>query len=272
MTHLCDILDVSRSAFYYQWKNDSRNLYQQQDQSLQPMVQDIFIEHRRRYGARRIALELQARGVVCSRRKAREIMSQMDLVAIQPKSFKPRTTESKHRLGYNENLLLGGVEVETINQVWVGDITYIGLPKQFAFLAILMDLYSRKIVGWSLNVNMKASLVIKTLKQAIAGRQPTPGLIHHTDRGGQYAAQEYRKILGRCGMQQSMSRAGDCYDNAFMESCFGTLKTELEVTTYDSLEEARQEIREYINYYNTHRRHSSIDYQTPTHFEELRNP
>lgn len=233
------------------------------------MIQEIFFEHRRRYGARRIALELQSRGVACSRRKARKIMSQMDLVAIQPKSFKPRTTESKHRLGYNENLLLGGVEVETINQAWVGDITYIGLAKGFAYLAILMDLFSRKIVGWSLDVNMEATLVIKTLKQAIADRQPSPGLIHHTDRGGQYAAQEYRQILDRSGMQQSMSRAGDCYDNAFMESCFGTIKTELEVTTYQSLEEAQQEIREYINYYNTHRRHSSIDYQTPTHFEAM---
>ena len=167
------------------------------------MIQEVFFEHRRRYGARRIALELQARGVACSRRKARKIMSQMDLVAIQPKSFKPRTTESKHRLGYNENLLLGGVEVEAINQVWVGDITYIGLPKQFAYLAILMDLHSRKIIGWSLDMNMEAALVIKTLRQAIAGRQPTPGLIHHTDRGGQYAAQEYREILKRSGRDKA---------------------------------------------------------------------
>lgn len=199
-------------------------------------------------------------------------MDQMGLVAIQPKSFKPRTTESKHTLGYNENLLLDGVLVDAINQVWVGDITYIGLKKQFAYLAMLMDLFSRKIVGWSLDLNMEAPLVINALKFAIKERQPLPGLIHHTDRGGQYAAKEYRKIICRAEMKQSMSRAGDCYDNAFMESCFGTIKTELEMTTYQSFKEARKEIQDYINYYNTLRRHSSIDYQSPNRFELTSNP
>ncbi|MDB4733015.1 IS3 family transposase [Planctomicrobium sp.] len=270
VTHLCNVLEVSRSA-YYRWKDGSLNLYQQQDQDLQPLIKDIFLEHRRRYGARRIAQELQAWDVSCSRRKVSQIMSQMGLFSIQPKSFKPRSTESKHRLGYNENLLLQGLEIKKVNQVWVGDITYIGLPGQFAYLAILMDLFSRKVVGWSLDVNMEAALVIKTLQSAITQRQPKPGLIHHTDRGGQYAATEYRQILDRSGMQQSMSRAGDCYDNACMESCFGTIKTELEITTYQSLQEAQQEIREYINYYNTSRRHSSIDYQTPTRFEAIHN-
>ena len=196
----------------------------------------------------------------------------MGLVAIQPKSFKPRTTESKHTLGYNENLLLGGIEVTCINQVWVGDITYVSLAKQFAYLALLMDLYSRKIVGWSFDLNMEAPLVINALKSSIRQRQPQTGLIHHTDRGGQYAAKEYRKILVRAGMKQSMSRAADCYDNAFMESCFGTIKTELEITTYESFEEARREIQEYINYYNSLRRHSSIDYQSPNRFEAICNP
>ena len=270
VTHLCEALEVSRSAFY-DWKHASPNLYQQQDQDLQPMIQDIFLQHRRRYGARRIAAELQARGVSCSRSKARKIMEQMDLVAIQPKSFKPRTTESKHTLGYNENLLLEGVEIDSVNQVWVGDITYIGLEKQFAYLAVLVDLFSRKIVGWSLDLNMEAPLVINALKIAIKQRQPLPGLIHHTDRGGQYAAKEYRKILGRAGMKQSMSRAGDCYDNAFMESCFGTIKTELEMTTYTTFLEASKEIEEYINYYNAMRRHSSIDYQSPNRFEMTSN-
>jgi len=199
-------------------------------------------------------------------------MSQMGLIAIQPKSFKPRTTESKHTLGYNENLLLEGVEINAANQVWVGDITYIGLEKQFAYLAMLVDLFSRKIVGWSLDLNMEAQLVINALKLAIKQRQPQPGLIHHTDRGGQYAAKEYRKILARAAMQQSMSRAGDCYDNAFMESCFGTIKTELEMATYPTFQEAFQEIEEYINYYNSVRRHSSIDYQSPNRFELARNP
>ena len=270
VTQLCDILEVSRSAFY-DWKNAVPNLYQQQDECLAPMIQDIFMAHRRHYGARRIAIELQSAGVSCSRSKARKIMDQMGLIAIQPKSFKPRTTESKHTLGYNDKLLLQGVEVDGMNQVWVGDITYIGLQNQFAYLALLMDLFSRKIVGWSLDLSMEAALVVSALKAAIKLRQPKTGLIHHTDRGGQYAAKEYRKILFRADMKQSMNRAGDCYDNAFMESCFGTIKTELEMTTYQSLKEALREIQEYINYYNSIRRHSPIDYNSPNRFQTISN-
>ena len=133
-------------------------------------------------------------------------MEQLDLVAIQPKSFKPRTTNSRHRLGFSPNLLLDGVHIERIDQVWVGDITYITLKNKFAYLAMLMDLFSRKIVGWSLDLNMEASLVIKAFKNAIQQRQPTPGLIHHSDRGGQYAAIEYRNILARADTRRSMSR------------------------------------------------------------------
>ena len=231
------------------------------------MVQDIFIQHRRRYGARRIAKELKDQGESCSRSKARKIMGQMGLVAIQPRSFKPRTTNSRHTLGYSPNLLIDGIDVAWVNQVWVGDITYIPLLGTFAYLAMLMDLFSRKIVGWSLDLKMEETLVIAALKKAIQARQPLPNLIHHTDRGGQYASNKYRAILQRAQMQQSMSRAGDCYDNAFMESCFGTVKTELEMTCYDSFEQALQELREYINYYNSIRRHSAIDYQSPTCFE-----
>lgn len=270
VTHLCDALNAHRNG-YYRWKNSSENTYQQQDAKLTPLVQDVFFQHRRRYGARRISMELKDRGESCSRAKVRKIMGQTGLVAIQPKSFKPRTTESRHKLGYSPNLLLKGFEIEKVNQVWVGDITYIPLPDTFAYLAMLMDLYSRKIIGWSLNLNMEEPLVIDSLKQAIKARQPLPGLIHHTDRGGQYAGTKYREIISNAIMLQSMSRAGDCYDNAFMESCFGTIKTELEMTNYDSLKEARKEIREYINYYNVMRRHSGIDYLSPTSFEAILN-
>lgn len=266
VTHLCDVLNVHRNG-YYQWLASPENVYHQQDFELTPLVKDVFFEHRRRYGARRIAIELTSRGHSCSRGKARKIMEQTGLVAIQPKSFKPRTTESRHRLGYSPNLLLEGIDVSKINQVWVGDITYIPLATQFAYLAMLMDLHSRKIIGWSLELNMEEALVIAALKQAIKSRQPPTDLIHHTDRGGQYAGRLYRKLLTRAQMPQSMSRAGDCYDNAFMESCFGTIKTELEMKTYTSLQQASTEIREYINYYNVLRRHSAIDYLSPTSFE-----
>lgn len=266
VTHLCETLGVGRSA-YYHWLDSPECLYEQQTERLSPMVQDIFFQHRRRYGARRIAKELKARGESCSRAKARKIMDQKGLTAIQPRSFKPRTTNSRHKLGYSPNLLLEGIELKKINQVWVGDITYIPLPNTFAYLAMLMDLFSRKIIGWSMELNMAEPLVIAALQQAIKARQPWKGLIHHTDRGGQYAGAKYRKILGRAEMLQSMSRAADCYDNAFMESCFGTIKTELEMTTYDSLQQAIKEIREFINYYNSIRRHSAIDYLSPTSFE-----
>jgi transposase InsO family protein len=238
--------------------------------ALEPIVRNIFLQHRRRYGARRIARELQSMGYACSRSKAAKLLGKLGLVAIQPKSFKPRTTNSRHRLGYSPNLLLEGVEVTRPNQVWVGDITYVDLPKQFAYLAMLMDLCSRKIIGWALDVNMTEDLVIDALRPAIVSRQPPPRLIHHTDRGGQYASTTYRAILKRAQMQQSMSRAGDCYDNAFMESCFGTIKTEMEMTSYESLAHARREIEEYVNYYNAIRRHSSIGYNSPTSFEQAR--
>jgi putative transposase len=266
VAHICETLSISRTA-YYAWKSREPGIRDLADEELQPVIQNIFWQHRRRYGARRIVKELQSMGYPCSRSKARKIMVQTGLVAIQPRSFKPRTTASKHRLGYNPNLLLEGVEVTCRNQVWVGDITYIGLQSQFAYLALLMDLYSRKIVGWALALTMAESLVLSTLQQAIRQRQPAPGLIHHTDRGGQYAGSNYRAVLARAQMRQSMSRAGDCYDNAFMESCFGTIKTELEITSYQTLHHAKREIEEYINYYNAIRRHSSLDYLSPTSFE-----
>ena len=141
----------------------------------------------------------------------------------------------------------------------------------FAGAFAFMDSHTRKIIGWSLDLNMEEPLVIASRKQAIKARQPSPKLIHHTDRGGRYAGEKYRKIISRSQMLQSMSRAGDCYDNAFIESCFGTIKTELESTAYDSFEKALKDITEYINYYNVLRRHSAIDYLSPTSFEATLN-
>src|SRR5207302_6681761 len=136
-----------------------------------------------------------------------------------------------------------------INQVWLGDITFVPLAgARFAYLALLMDLYSRRIVGWELDEHMTEALVLAALREAISGRQPSPGLIHHTDRGGQYAGGAYRQVLARARMEQSMSRPANCYDNAFMESCFGTLKTELEMEVYADLRTASEEIHEYLCY------------------------
>jgi transposase InsO family protein len=194
----------------------------------------------------------------------------MGLVAIQPKSFKPRTTDSRHALGYSPNLLVDASPPDGVNQLWVGDITYVPLVGgEFLYLAMLMDRFSRRIVGWDLQDHMRQSLVLAALRDAIATRRPKPGLIHHTDRGGQYAGAEYRRVLARAGMPQSMSRAENCYDNAFMESCFGTLKTELEMKPYPNEHPARKEIPDYIRYYNTRRRHSALGYLTPEAYEAM---
>ena len=267
---LCHSLDVSRSS-YYAWKGGRRSSRADEDRRLMPEVRAVFREHKRRYGARRISRELSKHGTSCGRRRVGRLMREMGLEAIQPKSFRPRTTESRHRLGYSPNLLSENPEPCGVNRIWVGDITYVPLVENgFLYLALLMDLYSRRIVGWELDANMKEPLVLSALRFAIAGRQPGAGLIHHTDRGGQYAGNGYRRTLERARMIQSMSRADNCYDNAFIESCFGTIKTELEMERYESEAIARKEIFGYIRYYNTRRLHSSLGYLTPEEFEAIK--
>lgn len=264
---LCEVLGVHHSG-YYAWRRGSQSVRAQEDERLKPLIRDIFWQHQRRFGARRIFKELSVREVNCGVRRVSRLLREMGLKAIQPKSFRPRTTESRHRLGFSPNLLLESPPPSGINRVWVGDITYVPLcGGGFLYLVVLMDLYSRRIVGWELRGDMTESLVLAALRSAIALRRPGAGLIHHTDRGGQYAGNQYRRVLQRARMRQSMSRADSCYDNAFMESCFGTIKTELEMDCYDHALDARHEIGGYIRYYNTRRRHSALDYLTPEEFE-----
>ena len=228
----------------------------------------IFQRHRRRYGSRRIVEELRDLNHVVGRRRVAKLLEMQGLKAIQPKSFKPRTTESRHRLGYSPNLLLELTEPDGINQLWVGDITYIPWKGgNFSYLATLMDRFSRRIIGWQFSQDMTERLVLAALRMAIRSRQPPANVVHHTDRGGQYAGATYRQVLRRASMRQSMSRADNCYDNAFMESCFGTLKTELEMTEYENHRAAQGEIETYISYYNVERKHSSLGYLTPLQFE-----
>ena len=269
VSFLCKTLRVSRSA-YYAWRNGECSSRRKEDNRLRPMIRRIFWDHKRRYGARRISMALATRGECCGRRRVRRLMDEMELVAIQPRSFKPRTTESRHNLGYSPNLMIGASPPDGANQLWVGDITYVPLVGgEFLYLAMLMDRFSRRIIGWDLLDSMQECLVLAALQGAIALRRPKPGLVHHTDRGGQYAAAEYRKVLARSRMKQSMSRANDCYDNAFMESCFGTIKTELEMNGYENQPTARKEIDQYIRYYNTRRSHSSLGYVSPEEFERV---
>lgn len=266
MSQVCEVLDVSRPAFYA-WQRGDATVHEKQDQRLMPLIRVIFRKHRRRYGARRIAAELRDQGVACSPRRVSKLLKIQGLTAIQPKSFQPKTTNSQHRLGYSPNLLMDAETPKGINEVWVGDITYVRLRGGlFAYLALLMDRYSRRLVGWHLGEDMTERLVVTALRAAIRGRAVPPGLIHHTDRGGQYAGGQYRGMLRRAGIRQSMSRADNCYDNAFMESCFGTLKTELEMTEYEHYQAAKHEVQQYIRYYNFDRKHSALGYVTPEQF------
>lgn len=267
VSSICEVLSVSRSGFHA-WQSRGLSARDERDEELMPLIRDIFWTHRRRYGARRIARELASHGEQCGVARVAKLLEIQSLRAIQPKSYRPQTTNSRHRLGYNSNLLRDRELPRRINEVWVADITYIPLHGgRFGYLSLLMDLYSRRVVGWEYQDSMTDALVLSSLKKAIRDRQPSTELIHHSDRGGQYASRSYRDVLRRGSMHQSMSDAGNCYDNAFMESCFGTLKTELELTEYADSLEAVRELSSYIRYYNQDRRHSSLGYLTPAEFE-----
>lgn len=267
ITEVCNALGVRRSA-YYEYRQRTPGTRQQEDERLGQKVANIFRQHKRRYGARRIAQDLKQGGEVCGRRRVAKLLHQRGLQAIQPRSFQPKTTCSRHRLGYNDNLLKSAKTPQKCDEIWVGDITYLPLTAGgFAYLAVLMDLFSRRIVGWCCADHMREELTLATLRSAIRIRQPGPQLIHHTDRGGQYAGHAYRGVLGRAAMQQSMSDADNCYDNAFMESCFGTIKRELGEKMQSDVSSWIKEISVYVRYYNDQRRHSSLGYLTPVEFE-----
>jgi transposase InsO family protein len=266
VTAVCDVLGVCRSA-YHAWRRREPGPRDRDLATLTERVVAIFWRHRRRYGARRIASELADQAIVASPRRVAKVLKSQGLRAIQPKSFVPKTTQSRHTLGYSPNLILDAPDPSGVDQLWVGDITYLPLKQGgFVYLAGLMDRFSRDIVGWQVAATLTESLVLAALRQAIHGRLPKPGLVHHTDRGGQYAGHGYRAVLRRAGLLQSMSRADNCYDNAFMESCWGTFKTEMETAEYDSEEHARRMVREYVNYYRFDRKHSSLGYLTPVQF------
>lgn len=263
---ICETLGVSRSA-YYAWLAAEPSVRERELGDLTPAIVAIFWRHRRRYGARRIAEELKDRSIVCSARRVAKVLKMQGLRAIQPRTFVPKTTESRHGLGYSPNLLLDAPDPTRVDELWVGDITYLPLRGGgFCYLAGLMDRFSRDIVGWSIESSMTEPLVLAALRLAIRERQPRAGLVHHSDRGGQYAGTRYRAMMQRAAMKQSMSRADNCYDNAFMESCWGTFKRELEIAEYESVAMARKTIAEYVRYYRFERKHSSLGYLTPHQF------
>jgi len=230
----------------------------------------IFSEHKRRYGTRRIVAELKDLDYNIGRDKVRSIMNRFELVAIQPKSFVPRTTQSRLGMRRSPNLLLDREPPQAPNKVVVGDITYLPLKDgSWVYLSIWQDLYSKVIVGWNVENSLQEELVIKSFEKLLATRNAKPGMIVHSDGGGQYGSKNFRKILASNGFLQSMTRRDNHYDNAMAESWFSRFKAEkLDKGKFASLEDARSSCFEYIDgYYNTRRRHSAIDNKFPLKFE-----
>ena len=271
---MCKVLKVDRTS-YYSWVR-AGSIIEESDKELNTLIEDIFYQSRQTYGTRRIkALLLQNEGLILSRRRIGKIMKKLGLSVKGKRKFKINTTNSNHSLPIANNILNRDFYAGEANQKYVGDITYIPTNEGWLYLATVIDLYSRKIVGWSMSDNMKTTLVNDALLMALKQRKPNKGLIWHTDRGSQYASYEHRDLLQSYGVIQSMSRKGNCWDNAVAESFFHTLKTELTYhQNFQTKAQANQAIFEYIEvFYNRQRIHSSNNNLSPVAFEEkmLRN-
>jgi transposase InsO family protein len=268
----CEVLAVSRSG-YYAWKHrpDSPRACRRAELGLK--IQSLHGQNRGVYGSPRIFQALLAQGERVSENTVAKLMRANDLRAKTKRKFVPRTTDSTHHQPIAPNVLDRQFDAPAPNRKWAGDITYIPTQEGWLYLAGIIDLHSRRIVGWSMADHMRTDLVSDALDMALARRQPGEGLLHHSDRGVQYASDEYQGLLGRHGIRVSMSGKGDCWDNAVMESFWGTLKTELvHQEHYATREQARQSIFEYIEvFYNRQRLHSSLGYLSPEAFEAGRN-
>jgi transposase InsO family protein len=264
--HMCQLVVVTRRGFY-------RSLRQrepaEEETEVRSLIQQIALEHRRRYGYRRITAELHRRGVQVNRKRVARMMRDDNLLAIQPKRFVV-TTNSKHKCEVYLNLA-SRMTLTGINQLWVADITYVRLKGEFVYLAVILDSFSRKVVGWAVDRTMISSrLTVAALERAVADRQPQAGLVHHSDRGLQYASPEYVATLDKYGIVASMSRPANPYDNASCESFMKTLKREeIYANRYNNLEQLRTNIEEFIEeYYNRQRLHSALGYRPPEEFEQ----
>ena len=262
---MCQLVPVSRRSFYRSLKEQKPA---EEELEVRSAIQQIALEHRRRYGYRRITAELHRRGMQINHKRVVRIMREDNLLGLQPQHFKV-TTNSNHKFEVYLNLA-ARMKLRGINQLWVADITYIRLKAEFIYLAVILDGFSRKVVGWALDRTLAVRLTIGALEQAIKRRQPTPGLVHHSDRGFQYAHAEYIAILEKYRMVPSMSRPANPYDNASCESFMKTLKREeIYANKYDDLENLRANIEEFIEqYYNRLRLHSALGYRSPEEFEQ----
>ncbi|MCP4147400.1 MAG: IS3 family transposase [bacterium] len=267
VTVLCRVMGVSRSGYYKYLKTEHENKVDP-DFELIAKVRKIHSDTRGSYGSRRMSGQLRDDGYDVGRYRARNLMKKAGVSVKRRKKFK-RTTDSNHKLPIAPNLLNRQFEAERPDTVWCADITYLWTLQGWIYLAVVLDLYSRKIVGWALSNRLTAPLVKEALSMAYWRRKPEKGLIHHSDRGSQYAGNEYQKLLEQYGMVCSMSRKGDCWDNAVVESFFHSLKTEwISDTIYKTRDEARSDVIRYIEmFYNSHRLHSFLGYKNPNGFE-----
>jgi putative transposase len=268
VTLMCRVLHVSRSG-YYAWCKRPAAERSREDQRLTLEVAAIHAESRGRYGSPRVHAELQQRGHRIARKRVARLMRTAGLRARMRRRFRC-TTDSRHGLPIKGNLLARRFAVSAPNRGWVSDITYLWTFEGWLYLAVVLDLFSRRVVGWSLSQRLERGLVLDALGMALERRQPAGGMLHHSDRGSQYASQEYQQLLAAHGILSSMSRRGNCWDNAVAESFFATLKLELAYETqWRTREDARHALFEYIElFYNRQRRHSALGYLCPNEFEQ----
>jgi len=267
---MCRVLGASESGFYA-WRKRPVCQRKQEDAQLSTHIRQIFGSHRERYGSPRIHAELADQGYRCSRKRIARLMREYGMAA-KRKQHRVLTTNSRHDNPIAPNLLQRDFTATEPNKKWVTDITYVPTMQGWLYLAIVLDLYSRLVVGWSMSAHCDEELAENALRMALARRRPSPGLLHHSDRGSQYTSRAYRLVLQQAEMSVSMSRLGNCWDNAAMESFFGSFKEEcVGNIIYQSHEEARRSLFEYLEvYYNRQRRHSTLGYVSPLIYEQRR--
>ena len=267
-TAMCRVLDVSDSG-YYDWHNRKASPQQQRHDKISQAAARFYFESNRIYGYRKVHEDLVEDGIACCDRTVHRVMAEMGLYSRVKRKFVV-TTDSKHHEPVAENILDRDFASSCPNEKWVTDITYISTQEGWLYLAAVMDLFSRRIVGWSMSKHIDTALVESALAMAVRQRRPDIGLLHHSDRGVQYASGDYQQKLSDLGIICSMSRKGNCWDNAAMESFFGSLKTEwVYGKTYATQEIAKQDLFKYIElFYNRKRRHASLGYVSPAVFEK----
>jgi putative transposase len=264
---MCEQWGVSRSG-YSAWKRRPESERRKSDRALSEVVTAVHRDSRGTYGSPRVHAELHARGQRVSRKRVARLMGEQGLAARRRRRY-VATTDSRHQQPVAPNVLERRFRPGQPNNTWVTDITYVTTRQGWLYLAVVLDLFSRKVVGWSMSQNIDRHLVLGALDMALEGRQPPRGLLHHSDRGSQYASADYRQALAARGIECSMSRKGNALDNAVVESFFSTLKQELVYTTdFATHEQARLALFEYIEvFYNRQRRHSTLGYVSPVQFE-----